>query len=38
VKRRNLVLGSILAAVIVVGGGAMAAYTLASPERVKEIA
>jgi AsmA family protein len=37
-KRRNLVLGSILAAVIVVGGGAMAAYTLASPERVKEIA
>ena len=36
--RQNFILGTILAAVLVVGGGALAWHTLATPERVKEIA
>ena len=37
-KRENLILGCILVAVFIVGGGAIAWHTLATPERVKEIA
>jgi hypothetical protein len=33
-KRQNLILGSALAATLIVGGGAMAVHTLANPERI----
>ncbi len=34
-KRRNVLLGSALALILVVGGGALAVHTLANPDRIK---